>query len=252
MNPLMERWQSLAAQLDQRSVRERALVMVALLAVVWGAFDVAWLGPHNKALSALEASNLDQGRKRVELIAHLQLQRQQLQTPVNEAAARKKQQLFKDLAVQQQSLMAGGRNMLSPDEVVGLLQRLLQSRSGLKTLSLRNLKPEPAVQALPPEIANASTSAAPGSVAPASGTSEAATAALPAQTPVLWRHGIELRIRGNYADIVNYLQQLEEQQPRLHWQSLQLDNDTGVGVAHTITATLVISTLSLETPWLAF
>jgi len=249
MNSLMNRWQIISSSLDQRSTRERALVMAALLGIVWCAFDLAWLGPHNKALAALEASNLEQSRKRVELTEHLKLQRQQVQADVNEQTIVKKQQLLKDLAAQQEVLTAGGRNMLSPEEVVGLLQRLLQARSGLQTVSLKNLKPEPAIADPGPE-----SNASPAPTATTQATAAAYSSAQPAQAPVLWRHSVELRMRGNYGDIVSYLQLLEAQQPRLRWQSLRLDNDkdTGVGAAHTITATLVISTMSLEPQWLAF
>jgi len=249
MNSLVNRWQILSHRLDQRSTRERALVMAATLGLVWCAFDLAWLGPHHKALAALEVSNLEQSRQRVELTEHLKLQRQQVQADVNEQTIVKKQQLLKDLAAQQEVLTAGGRNLLSPEQVVGLLQRLLQARSGLQTVSLKNLRPEPAVADPAPE-----SNASPAPAAAAQATAAAALSAPPAQAPVLWRHRVELRVRGHYADIVSYLQLLEALQPRLRWQSLRLDNDkdTPVGAAHTITATLVISTLSLEPQWLAF
>lgn len=224
-------WHRLAERLDQRSLRERWIVMVAMLAVTGLLFEVLWLGPQMRVLRSLQEANRTQVDQQHELLVHLQLQRQQVQVNVNTALEAKKQQLLKDLAAQQQLLLASDRNMLSPESVVGLLQALLRSYSGLQTLSLRNLKPEPAVQ--PPEQ------------------EVRIDASVPAQATVLWRHGVELRLRGSYADIVSYLQQLERQRPHLHWQSLRLLNETDAALGHVIVATLVISTLSLETPWLA-
>ena len=219
MKPLLSFWNALAERLNQRSTRERAILMLLVLGLFWFVFDTLWFHQHQQALQTLQASNQTQAQQLADVNTRLQLQRVLLQADVNASATRKKQQLQDDLAKQQEALLGAGQDLLGRDAVVALLARMLQARPGLETLSLKNLKPAPAVASAP--------------------------------ATVLWRHPVELKVRGNYADIVKYLQQLEALQPRLHWQSLQLVNDTAPGHAYAVTATLVITTLSLEPQWLA-
>ena len=120
--------------------------------------------------------------------------------------------------------------MVGSDAVVGLLGQVLQARPGLETLSLKNLKPE--------------------AVGSGAATQTGGGKAVENLSPVLWRHRVELKVRGSYADTVAYLQHLENLQSRFGWQALSLETDTTTGATHTISSTLTVTTLSLEAKWL--
>ncbi|MDD2948389.1 MAG: hypothetical protein PHV80_06085, partial [Rugosibacter sp.] len=70
-------------------------------------------------------------------------------------------------------------------------------------------------------------------------------ASLPA-TDGIWQHGIELRLAGNYPDLLNYLTGLESMPQRLMWNSINLT----VEKYPRNVLTLRVYTLSLDKDWL--
>jgi MSHA biogenesis protein MshJ len=233
MKQLLDYWVVFANRLDGRAPRERVLIMLLSLALVWGLFDALWLGEHEKRLQAIRAINAAQAGQVTDLTQRIQTYQNILRTKSDHALQMRKEQLQSDVASHQLRLSAQARQMVSPAVVLPLLSKILPKSSALELTSLRNLKPEPL-----------------GSIA---GTSSAN--APETTTPVLWRHKVEVRMRGSYPDIVNYLVQLEQLQASLGWHQILLTTDVQTENAparHTVAATLVISTLSMEAQWLEF
>lgn len=87
--------------------------------------------------------------------------------------------------------------------------------------------------------------AAAHSVAPAP--AAAAPGAPPPKPPeLMFRHGVELTLQGNYVDMVNYLTALESRSPQLFWGKAKLD-------AHDFQSaqlTLTVYTLNLDQNWM--
>ena len=73
-------------------------------------------------------------------------------------------------------------------------------------------------------------------------------AALFASQPValLYRHGVELTVRGNYLDMVDYMSTLDAMPTRMFWGRAQLDVET----YPTARLTLTLHTLSLDRQWM--
>jgi MSHA biogenesis protein MshJ len=87
-----------------------------------------------------------------------------------------------------------------------------------------------------PQAAPAPSPAAPGTAAPA-----------PAPTTeLLYRHGVEVTVRGNYLDMVDYMSALEAMPTRLFWGRAQLD----VEAYPAARLTLTLYTLSLDRKWM--
>jgi MSHA biogenesis protein MshJ len=81
---------------------------------------------------------------------------------------------------------------------------------------------------------------------------ESQPAAAPGDNPApfagnLYRHGLELRVSGSYADLGAYVAALERLRPRLLWSGLELDATRHPKVE----LKLKLYTLSLEKAWLA-
>ncbi|MFS2219099.1 hypothetical protein ACCD08_31790, partial [Telluria sp. Tellsp104] len=76
--------------------------------------------------------------------------------------------------------------------------------------------------------------------------------AAPAPPPVvqspdlLYRHGVELTVRGSYLDMVDYMQALESLPTQLFWGKAQLDAEAYPNVRLTLT----LYTLSLDPKWM--
>jgi len=66
--------------------------------------------------------------------------------------------------------------------------------------------------------------------------------------PMLYKHSMQVELRGTYADTIRYLQVLEQQPLRFSWRSLQYEVQT-----HPLALLRVeIQTLSFEPQWLGY
>lgn len=146
-----------------------------------------------------------------------------------------------DYAEQSNRFRAVEKSLLPPAEMSQLLDRLLKRSRGLELVALRSLPPVPVLQDSPKTDDKKPPS--PASPPGATTTVTASTAAV----GQLYRHGIELRIRGNYLDLLYYLEQLEREAPNLIWGRLDLKTETYPRSVMTLT----LHTLSLDLPWLS-
>ena len=143
------------------------------------------------------------------------------------------------------------RSLIPPAEMSTLLETMLKRSRGLELVSLRSLPP---VSLLPDTSKTGDKpAAAPAPVATAAGipvTAEPVTSASGASAGSggqLYKHGIELKIAGNYLDLTAYVQALELAAPILLWGRLDLVTERYPRSVMTLT----VHTLSMDTSWLA-
>ena len=67
-----------------------------------------------------------------------------------------------------------------------------------------------------------------------------------ADVPLLYRHGVEVTVRGNYLDMVDYMSALDAMPTRMFWGRAQLDVETYPAARLTLT----LHTLSLDRQWM--
>jgi MSHA biogenesis protein MshJ len=124
------------------------------------------------------------------------------------------------------------------ERIAPLLESILRANGRLKLVSLQTL----------PATTLGGDAAAPA--APAAGTPAAAPAAQPAPVvkapDLLYRHGVELTVRGSYLDMVDYMHALETLPTQLFWGKAQLDAEAYPNVRLTLT----LYTLSLDPKWM--
>lgn len=125
--------------------------------------------------------------------------------------------------------------LVSSDKVPALLQSLMARHRGLELISLKTLPPQPVIRRDPqkPE-AKAGT---------ANGTQSAPPATEMAN---IYRHGIEIRVSGNYQDLLAYVSEIEQSPQKLLMGGMQLDAANYPRVE----LTLLVYTLSLDRTWL--
>ena len=71
---------------------------------------------------------------------------------------------------------------------------------------------------------------------------------VPAKAPaVLYRHGVEIVLRGNYLDMVNYMDAVEAMPSHVFWGKLNMQ----VEQYPNATLSLTLYTLSLDEKWIA-
>jgi MSHA biogenesis protein MshJ len=125
-------------------------------------------------------------------------------------------------------------SLVPAQEMSQWLSGLMQAQRGLQLVGLRSL-PVSSVS----ELVNARKAAAAGASAPAADTA--------AQEAWLYRHGVEVTLRGNYQELLAYLQTLERMPRRVYWGELKINAQDSPAVVMTLT----VYTLSVEKTWWA-
>jgi MSHA biogenesis protein MshJ len=213
---LAARLQPLAERINHLSLRERAMVFAAGVALLGMGWQTLVMDP--LARRAHTAQQQLQGvRERLEA-ADLAA-RSAAESPAALAATRNRA-LDERLAQLDLQLASAAQGYVAPDRVANLVGELIARQQGLTLISLRNLP----VQSL--------------ALRPAAG-------GLPDRGPFL--HPVELEFTGDYPNIVRYLQALEQLPLRLHWERLELRVEH-YPANH---VRLVIGALSLSSDWMS-
>jgi len=234
-------YQKLASKLDALSLRERVLVFAGMVLVLIFLLKAILLDPQfdrQKKLSLQIKQDQDK-------IAALQLEIQQkiqAQGLDPDKINQDKLELLRQQSAQLRSDMMGvQKNLVPPAKMPTLLEDILRRNGRLKLVSLKNL-PLVSLDSVPNQE----------SAPPATGkdaakpTDPAAKAQSPAANGLIFRHGVEIVVRGNYSDMVNYLSALEAMPWEVYWGNARLSVDK----YPVSTLTLTLYTLSLDKSWL--
>lgn len=236
MKELRQHWQRLLERYAALSRREQGLVAAVIgLGPLYLAFSF-FLAPDLERATSLERA-IAQSRTDIATLT-AQVAGLKAQTRQDPDAPRKA-----ELAALQQQIAATVERMgklsdtlLTPGEMNGFLEGLLARNPGLRLVSLKTLPPESILTALavPDKGAKPGEPAKPAEPAPV-------------RSFDIYRHGVELRLEGRYADLHAYLQQLERHRKGLLWGSLQFS----VVEYPVSTLTVVVYTLSADKAWIS-
>jgi MSHA biogenesis protein MshJ len=225
MKALIARWKSLDSRYVALSRRERLLLAAALVLGPLFIANTLLLDPLAARKRNLTTSLASQqslvGDVQVQLIT---LQHQSKQDP--DAAKRQEQATLQAAqGALDAQIRAFADSLVHPAEMNALLEGLLARQTGLRLLGFKTLAPQSILPAPPAKE--------PGSVR---------------KSPSfdLYRHGVELRIEGTYAELSTYLTHLEKLPSRLLWGQL----DYQVIDYPRAEMRLTVYTLSNESTWL--
>lgn len=224
MNP---RIVAIANKIDALSLRERAMVFVAAAAAILFVVYSLMLGPLFEKEKALR-TQIAQVRNNIsgidaEISAKLQGFTVDPDAPVRTRLA----------AVKAETDALGGRlraleqGLVAPEKIAPVLETILAANGRLTLVSMKTLPAVPVAEA---------------SYNP----SALATTAGGAPVPLLYRHGVQVTVRGNYLDMINYMGALESMPTQLFWGSAELQ----VEEYPDSRLTLTLHTLSLDGKWM--
>jgi len=227
MSALQAMWQGWSARFSALKPREKGLIAAAVaLVVLLGGYSL-WVEPpllQEKQMKTTLAQQREEEKRLQEQLAVL------AQGSDPDAANRAALQRLKaELALTEREIENFGRILISPEDVPGLLQRVLARHRGLTLLSLTTLPPRPLIEM------------------PAAG--EAGKANEPRQVADqgnLYQHGIEIKLAGGYHDLLAYVEELDAGAQKLLRGKLHL-----VVKQYPVSElTLTVYTLSLDSRWL--
>ena len=211
-------WFNLRDRVDAMALRERVLIMIALLGIIALIWDALLMQPIDRARRMAEPQ-----------VENLRLELDRINNSIAEAAnaARNDPELAlrAELSQARQKLsslkasldgLTGG--LIAPEEMVEVLKNVLARTAPLKLLRLQTLDPQPLASLVPGEV-------------------------LPTQ---IYRHQVEIELEGSYLEVLGFLTEIEKLPWQFYWDKLELVTDTYPRTRVTIT----LGTLGREEAWI--
>jgi len=227
-------WAWACNKIDGMSLRERAMIFAAAAFVVIALMNTTLLDPLLSRQKALSAQVVQQQEKMKELQAQmqalLQARRDDEHSPLRVRLAQLKQQLRE----QDGYLQSRRDRLVEPDKMAGLLEQVLKKNSKLQLVGLKTL---PVGLLIPP---------ATGTVPPAVTANARGMQKQPDLQKQIFKHGVQITVRGGYLDLLQYLTVLEKLPVQMFWGEINLSVDQYPESVLTLT----LYTLSLDKTWL--
>jgi MSHA biogenesis protein MshJ len=231
---MKQRWLKLAARIDALSQRERVLTFAASAAVLVLIAKTGVIGPLLRKQELLRTQIVQQQNNIAgingEIAQKLQEAAADPDAPVRTRLAATREEAGRLT----ETLRAMQQGLVPPERVAPLLESMLRANGRLKMVSVRTLP----VEALSDIGARKAKGEGDAAAAPPVKTG--------AKRDLLFRHGVELSVRGSYLDMVDYMTTLESLPAQLFWGKAQLD----VEEYPSVRLTLTLYTLSLDEKWM--
>ena len=182
------------------SLRERLLMLLVSVVVLYFAFDAVLLAPQQKRIKELNQASQAHRQQKDALVVQLAV----LEADKAKGTVLLQRQRDEIATLQQQIATAERFYGRGGQRSSGLAVMLRELLSANPNVSLGGLKTQPASVFIAP------------TEAPANG------AAAPVRTAV-YRSGVEVSLKGSFPDLVAYLKALEQRSDSLFWSSAQLE-----------------------------
>lgn len=236
------RWQQLAARIDALSQRERLLVFAAVLAALAFLGHLAVLGPLHQRQDALRKQIAQQRSTMAETHEAIARKVAEAGADPDQALRTQLSTVRADTARMSENLRAMQTGLVPPERIAPLLESILRANGRLKLVSMQTL-PVGSLNDMGKDDGDAARRAENLAANPV--TNDAASGGAK-QPDLLYRHGVELTVRGSYLDMVDYMGALEALPTQLFWGKAQLQ----VEQYPTVRLTLTLYTLSLDPKWM--
>jgi MSHA biogenesis protein MshJ len=213
------RLQPYVKRFNAQSTRERALVVITVIALLGFSWWNYYAKPMTRNIETRQQQNRQVQNQLESTRVILSDLRQRIAVGVHQE---KRQQLVKlrtQLQAVENQLRAETVELIDPEKMLQLMTQLIYRESRLELLSLRRREVKPAIPRVEGE-----------------GSGE----------PGIYRHVLEIELAGKYADIVNYMQTLEGLDWKLLWDEIEVKSDEHPRIM----LTLVMSTLSTRKEWI--
>jgi MSHA biogenesis protein MshJ len=196
--------------------RERWLALLAAVVVITVLLDTAWLAPQRHTIGTL-AQQLEQQKSEQEALSAVLSEAQAAAAPGANAATALSAETIDtterdDLRLRLASAEAAQGPMLNDAHLSTLVRSLVTDRSDLALVSLKTLAPE--------EVKG------PNSVLPTAPQSPPRAGDAKANASALYKHGVEVAVRGPYPALLAYMADLQQPQNRVFWAKVKLDVQT--------------------------
>jgi MSHA biogenesis protein MshJ len=226
---MKQQWLAFAARIDAMSQRERILSFAAAAALLVFAAQMGVIGPLLRKQELLRSQVIQQQNNIAGINEQIAQKLKEAEADPDAPARARLAAVREESGRLDESLRAMQKGLVAPERMAPLLESILRANGRLKMVSVRTLPVEP--------------------LSGFAAKKDADAAAVPAKTAkrdLLFRHGVEVTVRGSYLDMVDYMTALEGLPTQLFWGKAQLD----VEEYPSVRLTLTLYTLSLDEKWM--
>lgn len=220
---IRQQWENLSGKVNDLSLRERVLIFAAAAFMLVTLVNLLFLDPLLAKQKRLSSQVVQQQEKikqvQSQIEALLQAKQSNVSSPLHQRIAQLKTQIAEGDAY----VKTRHDRLVPSDKMAGVLEQVLNKNGRLQLVKLQTLPVAPLVE---------------------KAADEGAHAALPAKQ--VFKHGVQITVRGSYADMLAYLEALEHLPAEMFWGPARLE----VLQYPTAELTLTLYTLSLDKTWL--
>ena len=214
---MSESGQSYAQKYNALSIRERALVCVVVLVGIGFSWWNIYAEPTLQKIQLQKDENQRISKEVSVALAAIKDIRNRIAAGVNSKKEQRLAQLKQELKLVEDRLRLKTIELIDPEDMFQLMSRLIYRESNLKLQSLKRRQVKPAITVSEEEKDDVG----------------------------IYRHELEVKFSGKFADILNYMQSMEALDWKLIWDEIEIVS----GDYPVITVKLVISTLSTRKEW---
>lgn len=224
---MKQRWLKLAARIDVLTLRQRVGLFAACAFVVLYLFYMFAFEPLLRDQARLRAQISQQQAAMAGVDSQVTNLVEAFARDPDAATRQRLEAARRDTRTLSDSLAAMQKGLVAPEQMAPVLQTILRANGRLQLVALTTL-PVTAVGG------------------PAKDAATPAATAAPAMAGLLYRHGVQVTVRGTYLDMIDYMAALERLPTQLFWGPVQLT----VEDYPRANVTLTLYTLSLDSKWL--
>jgi len=221
MEKLKQLINQLQEKIDALSLRERAILFLAISFVLYSSIDYLLLTPlelkQQKMLAQIQSIQAENGLLEKQALTIINRYRSDPDLAERQQLA----QLNKAIDKANAHIGVAVAGLIPPEKMALALENLLQRQQGLKFIAIESMPAEPLLKS-------------------ANDVSTAATNSNQLQS--IYRHSFKLQFEGSYLDTLTYLRELETLDWSFRWDEI----DMTMLEYPTVAITLVIHTISLD------
>ena len=221
---IQERWLSLTTLIDSRSLRERIFILLVLIAVACTMVHFAV----SKPLSAYQTKLQQKLSTSQTNISTLQMKSEAMLTKTrqdpNAPNRRRLAELTKQINAVDAPMAELMKSLVSPKEMTSLVKAVLSNHHQLNVVSLENLPPKALTNQIPDKKSDPKNTTTP-----------------------LYKHGLRIKFKGSFRDIVGFFADLEQLSWKVLWDKADIETEA---YPESI-ATITVYTLSTDKAWIS-
>jgi len=236
-------WEKMSVKIDALSMRERVLVFATVAIFALSLINALLLEPVLARQKTMRNQLAQQQEQLNEVQSQIAILLQE-NSPNSNSPQRTQLDRFKQEIAEGSAFLKSNReNLIQPEKMAEHLRQLLNKNNRLQLVALQTLAVTALIEQPNDKSQNLQNL---NSKKNEQFKLDQATASAVAQDKQVFKHGVQLTLRGNYLDLMQYLSALEKLPQQMFWARAKMS----VVQYPTAELTLILYTLSLDKTWM--